>query len=61
MEDSDYTGSIFGAALNAEEIEIWTDVDGMMTARPTQSEKCFYHPDYHVCGGNGIDAFWRRK
>jgi aspartokinase/homoserine dehydrogenase 1 len=31
---SDYTGSIFGAALNAEEIEIWTDVDGMMTADP---------------------------
>lgn len=31
---SDYTASIFGAALNAEEIEIWTDVDGILTADP---------------------------
>src|SRR5690606_26133310 len=31
---SDYTASIFGAALDAEEIEIWTDVDGVMTADP---------------------------
>ncbi len=28
---SDYSASIFGAALGAEEIQIWTDVDGMMT------------------------------
>ncbi len=31
---SDYTASILGAALNAEAIEIWTDVDGVMTADP---------------------------
>ncbi|HEY9786114.1 MAG TPA: lysine-sensitive aspartokinase 3 [Candidatus Obscuribacterales bacterium] len=31
---SDYSASIFGAALKAEEIQIWTDVDGMMTADP---------------------------
>jgi len=31
---SDYSASIFGAALNAEEIQIWTDVDGVMTADP---------------------------
>ncbi len=31
---SDYSASIFGAALNAEEIQIWTDVDGIMTADP---------------------------
>jgi len=31
---SDYTASILGASLNAEEIEIWTDVDGIMTADP---------------------------
>ena len=29
---SDYTASILGAALEAKEIEIWTDVDGVMTA-----------------------------
>ena len=26
---SDYTASLIGAALNAEEIQIWTDIDGM--------------------------------
>lgn len=31
---SDYTAAIVGAALNAEEIQIWTDVDGMMTSDP---------------------------
>ena len=32
---SDYTASIVGAALGAEEIQIWTDVDGIMTADPS--------------------------
>jgi aspartate kinase len=31
---SDYSAAIAGAALNAEEIQIWTDVDGMMTTDP---------------------------
>jgi len=31
---SDYTASIFGAAAGAEEIQIWTDVDGVMSADP---------------------------
>lgn len=31
---SDYSASIYGAALGAEEIQIWTDVDGVMTADP---------------------------
>ena len=31
---SDYTASLVGAALQAEAIEIWTDVDGMLTADP---------------------------
>ena len=31
---SDYSAAIAGAALNAEEIQIWTDVDGLMTADP---------------------------
>jgi len=31
---SDYTASIYAAALNAEAVEIWTDVTGMMTADP---------------------------
>ena len=31
---SDYSAAIIGAALGADEIEIWTDVDGLMTADP---------------------------
>jgi aspartate kinase len=31
---SDWSAAIFGAALEAEEIQIWTDVDGMMTVDP---------------------------
>jgi aspartate kinase len=30
----DYSASLFGAAVQAEAIEIWTDVDGMLTADP---------------------------
>lgn len=31
---SDYTAALFAAALDAESLEIWTDVDGFMTADP---------------------------
>ncbi len=31
---SDFTAAIAGAGIGAEEIQIWTDVDGMMTADP---------------------------
>jgi len=31
---SDFSASIFGALLDAEEIHIWTDVDGVMSANP---------------------------
>ena len=38
---SDYTASILGAALNADLIEIWTDVDGILTADPNKVENAF--------------------
>ncbi len=31
---SDYSAALIGAAMEAEAIEIWTDVDGMLTADP---------------------------
>ena len=31
---SDYSAAIFGSCLGADEIQIWTDVDGMLTADP---------------------------
>lgn len=38
---SDYTASLFGAALSADAIEIWTDVDGLMTADPRKVKRAF--------------------
>lgn len=32
---SDFSAAIVGAGIGAEEIQIWTDVDGMLTADPT--------------------------
>lgn len=38
---SDYTAAILAAALGAEVLEIWTDVDGYMTADPKKVEKAY--------------------
>ncbi len=41
---SDYTAAIFGAALDATEIQIWTDVNGFMTADPRKVPDAFSIP-----------------
>jgi bifunctional aspartokinase / homoserine dehydrogenase 1 len=41
---SDYTAAVVGAALDVEEIEIWTDVDGVMTADPRKVKNAFTLP-----------------
>lgn len=41
---SDYTAAIFGSVLNATAIEIWTDVNGMLTADPRIVKKAFSQP-----------------
>ena len=41
---SDYTAAIFGSVLNASVIEIWTDVNGMLTADPRIVKKAFSLP-----------------
>jgi aspartokinase/homoserine dehydrogenase 1 len=41
---SDYTAAIFGSVLNATAIEIWTDVNGMLTADPRIVKKAFSLP-----------------
>jgi len=38
---SDFTASILGAALNADEIQIWTDVNGVMTTNPSKVPSAF--------------------
>ena len=42
---SDYTAAILAGALHATDLEIWTDVDGMMTADPRLVKKAFTVPD----------------
>lgn len=46
---SDYSASIFAALLGASEINIWTDVDGVMTADPALVHQATVLPDlsYH--------------
>ena len=41
---SDYTAAIIAAGLNAQHIEIWTDVDGVLTADPRKVKKAFTIP-----------------
>lgn len=41
---SDYTASLLGAGLGAERVEIWTDVDGVLTADPRLVDKAFTIP-----------------
>ncbi|MDI6765840.1 MAG: aspartate kinase [Bacteroidota bacterium] len=37
-ESSDFSAAIIGVALDADDIQIWTDVDGVLTADPTVVE-----------------------
>ncbi len=42
---SDYTAAILAAGLNATAIEIWTDVNGVLTADPRKVKKAFTIPN----------------
>jgi aspartokinase/homoserine dehydrogenase 1 len=41
---SDFTASILGAAMNVEHVEIWTDVDGVLTSDPRKVSNAFTIP-----------------
>jgi len=45
---SDYSAAIFGAALDASDIEIWTDVDGVLSADPRVVKKAFVIPELSI-------------
>ena len=45
---SDYTASLVGAAMGAEVIEIWTDVDGVLSADPRYVPTAFVIPELGV-------------
>lgn len=42
---SDYSGSIIGFAIEAKEVQIWTDVDGIFTADPRVVKNAFSIPE----------------
>ena len=42
---SDYTASLVGAAVDASIVEIWTDVDGLMTADPRKVKDAVLIPE----------------
>lgn len=41
---SDYSAAVLAAALDSEDVEIWTDVDGVMTADPRKVKNAFSLP-----------------
>lgn len=45
---SDFTASIVGAAINSDNVEIWTDVDGVLTADPRVVENAFVIPELSI-------------
>lgn len=42
---SDYSAAIYAAALNADELQIWTDVSGMFTANPREVKQAYAIPE----------------
>ena len=58
---SDYTASIVGAGIGAEEIQIWTDVDGMLTADPTILPGGYRVEDVLLRGSGGAGVFRRES
>ena len=57
---SDYTAAIFAGALHATDLEIWTDVDGMMTADPRKVKKAFTVPQMSYEEAMELIAFRRQ-
>jgi len=54
---SDYSASLVGAALDAAEIEIWTDVDGMLTADPRVVRGARLIPDIRFDEASELASF----
>jgi aspartokinase/homoserine dehydrogenase 1 len=54
---SDYTGAIVAAALNAEVLEIWTDVNGVLTADPRKVPTAFTVPQMSYAEAMEVSHF----
>lgn len=57
---SDYTASLIGLALGASEIQIWTTVDGMMTADPEKVKKAISIPSLSYLEAMELSHFGAR-
>lgn len=57
---SDYTAAIIGAALSSPEIQIWTDVDGFMTADPRMVRKACPLPEISYTEAMELSYFGAR-
>lgn len=57
---SDYSAAIFGAALGADEIQIWTDVDGVLSADPRKIKNAAAVPEM-TFDEIRLLAFWGAK
>ena len=58
---SDYTAALLGSALEAERIEIWTDVNGVMSADPRLVKSAFSLPELSYHELMELVPFWRQS
>lgn len=54
---SDYSAALFGAALDAEEVQIWTDVEGVLTCDPRIVPEALPIPDLSFAEAAELAAF----
>lgn len=54
---SDYSAALFGAALGAEEVQIWTDVEGVLTCDPRIVPDALPIPDLSFAEAAELAAF----
>jgi len=54
---SDYSAALFGAALAAEEVQIWTDVEGVLTCDPRIVPEALPIPDLSFAEAAELAAF----
>ena len=57
---SDLTAALLGAALGAEEVQIWTDVEGVHTCDPRVVPEALPLPRARLRRGRGTGGVWRK-
>lgn len=57
---SDYTAALIGSVVEADEIQIWTDVNGFMTADPQRVNRAFSLPEISYTEAKELSYFGAR-